>query len=524
MTLRSSRAMLLVALAALATACPDEHDHPHGEHEEAHDAPEDPRPTVVVTLYQSDLELFMEYPALVKGAPSKLIAHFTSTSNPDAFAVVPKGRVTVSLGDATFVADAPARPGVFLPVVVPPAAGTFPLTLGLDGPEVSGTVTLGDVTVFESVEAAAAGIVEAPEDASPVAYLKEAQWKTTYATMAVEPRVLRGGVVANGKLRAVPGKSAELSAPIPGVLVASDTVPHVGMSVRAGQTLAAIAPLGGAASGDPSTLLFAEEEARTELEHAQHDHDRVRALVDAKALPAKRLQEAASKLAVAEARLKAAAQRRSSLRRAQRGGAVASRYSLTSPIDGEVAFADITPGAVVKMGQRLVSVVQTDRLWLEVKVFEDDAGRVGAAPGAEFVVSGFDRRFETEALDGERIAVGPVVDEVSRTVPVIFAIDNPKRALKPGMYAKVTVYSGDEVRGLAVPESALVDHQGRPTVFVLSNGEAFVRRRVRTGVRSGGHVQIVEGLAAGDRVVHQGAYEIELAGSAGSTPAHGHVH
>ncbi|MEQ8276316.1 MAG: efflux RND transporter periplasmic adaptor subunit [Deltaproteobacteria bacterium] len=542
--MRLSRTAILLGI--LVAACHDHdhgdqghshgggggHEHPHeGEgnghdegHGHGHDAPEDDRPTVVVTLYQSDLELFMEYPALVQGHSSKLIAHFTVTSNPNAFAAVTEGRVTVKLGAETFVAEAPARAGVFLPIVTPTTPGKKPFSLTLEGRQATGTIDLGEVTVFPSAEAAKQGIVEEEDSEPTISFLKESQWKTDYATVLVEPRVMRGGVYANGKLKPVPGKSAELSAPVRGRLVTPGPVPHVGMKVKAGQVLLQVAPLGAAVVEDPATIEFAVEEARTELAHAERERERIRALVEAKALPAKRLHEAESSLKVAEARVRAAGKRASTLRSAQRGGAVASRFALTSPIDGEIASADITPGAIVEAGERLISIVDTDHLWLEARVYEDDAVTVRDAPGAAFTVSGLDRAFETESLHGERIAVGPVVDEISRTVPLIFSIDNPDRLLKPGMFAKVTVYSGDTVKGLAIPEAAIVDDGGHPSVFLMQDGETFVRRRVRPGVRSGGFVQILSSLEPGDRVVSRGAYEIKLASSAGSTPAHGHAH
>lgn len=523
-----------LAAAALLVGCQEHgHDHAHGpgaghdhgdDHGHDHGAPEDDRPTVVVTLYQSGLELFMEYPALVKGEPSKLIAHFTTTTNPNAFAAVTEGRVTVTLGGDTVVVEEPARAGVFLPVVTPTATGKVPFALRLDGERASGTVSLGEVTVYASKEEAKKAIAEEEDGAPTVSFLKEAQWKTDYATAVVESRVLRGGVYANGKLKPVPGKSAELSAPVRGRLVAPGPVPHVGMKVKAGQVLLQVAPLGAAAAEDPATLELAVEEARTELAHAQRERDRIRTLVEATALPEKRLHEAESSLKLAAARVRAAGKRAATLRSAQRGGAVAARFSLTSPIDGEIAFAEITPGAIVEGGERLVSVVDAAHLWLEARIYEDDAVTVRNAPGAAFRVAGLERTFETASLRGERVAIGPVVDEVSRTVPLIFAIDNPDRLLKPGMYAKVTVYSGDMVKGVAVPEAALVDDGGRPSVYVMKDGETFAARRVRPGVRSGGFVQIVTGLEAGERIVSRGAYELKLASSAGSAPAQGHVH
>ena len=75
-----------------------------------------------------------------------------------------------------------------------------------------------------------------------------------------------------------------------------------------------------------------------------------------------------------------------------------------------------------------------------------------------------------------------------------------------------------------MPESAVLDENGKPTVFVMEGGESFFKRAVRTGVRSGGHVQVLEGVKEGDRVVSRGAYELKLSTATGAIPEHGHQH
>jgi hypothetical protein len=70
----------------------------------------------------------------------------------------------------------------------------------------------------------------------------------------------------------------------------------------------------------------------------------------------------------------------------------------------------------------------------------------------------------------------------------------------------------------------VLDDGGRPVVFVHVEGEAFARRPLRLGVRDRTHVQVLDGLAAGERVVVQGAYDVKLASASGAVPAHGHAH
>jgi cobalt-zinc-cadmium efflux system membrane fusion protein len=157
-------------------------------------------------------------------------------------------------------------------------------------------------------------------------------------------------------------------------------------------------------------------------------------------------------------------------------------------------------------------------------VYEVDVAQIENSPGAVFTVAGFEREFVVGETNGRRVAVGAIVDPVTRTVPIVFELANEDWALKPGMYAKVTLLTGKTIQSVAIPEQAVVDDSSQPTVFVMEGGETFFKRRVRLGVRSGGYVQVLAGVAEGERVVSRGAYQVKLATAAGGIPEHGHQH
>ena len=77
---------------------------------------------------------------------------------------------------------------------------------------------------------------------------------------------------------------------------------------------------------------------------------------------------------------------------------------------------------------------------------------------------------------------------------------------------------------LVVPVSALVDEDGRAVAFVQVSGETFEKRDLTLGIRDGAFVQVLSGLAEGERVVTKGAYAIRLASVSTTIPAHGHAH
>lgn len=509
-----ARVSSIVLLFSLGCAVPfGSSDHGHG-HEEA----EDPRPDLSFTVYADGLELFLETPAFVVGQESALVSHFTDARSPDGFAWVTAGRVTATLrfadgGEEVFTVDHLLRNGIFKPVVKPTHAGSAELTLRLEG-EVAGTVPVGTVTVFPSVEAAVAGVAE-EEPAEPVVgYLKESQWKTVYATAPAESTTLRGSVRATGELVAPIGARAALDSPTSGRVDGTELL-RVGTLVRAGDVLARIVPLG---SDDRGVVDADVAGAEADLALADAALRRAESLYPS-VVSAKDVEAARSAALVARKRLAAVQGRR----RAWSGGG-SSGAELRSPIAGRVAFVHADPGSVVAMGAPVVEVVDAERLWLEARVFEIDAARVRGTSGAMFTVAGRDEPFVADAAHGGTVlATGPAVDPVDRTVPVVFELPNPGDLL-PGSYADVRVFTADVVDAVAVPAAAVVDDGGFPVVFVMDGGESFFKRRVVVGVRDGDRVAITSGVAAGERVVSRGAYEVLLSTSAGGIPAHGHQH
>lgn len=478
---------------------------------------EDERPGEAVTRYADGLELFMEYPSFVVGEDSPLVAHFTDARDPEGFVWVTEGTVTATLryddgAEETFSVDHLLRSGIFKPVVHPTKTGKGSLTLELEGP-VSGTVPVGEVTVFDSVSAAVDAAPEEVPGEPTVPYLKESQWKTVYATALSERRTLRAAVPAPAEITAPTGKLVEIASPFSG-RIATETPPRIGQAVTAGEQLGTVVPLG----QDRGEADVARARAEADLTLAQAAAERARRLYPG-SISKRQLDTAESDVIVAQRAVDAARGRQGGWRAT--GGA---GFDLRSPIDGVVAFTEVLPGRVVSEGTPLLTVVDARRLWVEAHVFESDAARIFATPGLELEVSGHELPLVLDTGHGaEVVSVGSAIDPRTRTVPVIVAFDNPGN-LMPGMFAQARVYT-DESRGaVAIPTRAVVDDGGFATVFVMDGGESFFKRRVVTGARDGDWVEVVSGVADGERVVSRGAWEVKLATMPGAIPAHGHQH
>jgi biotin carboxyl carrier protein len=228
----------MAAVIALLGCHPHDDDHAHGA--QAGEAP-----VVSYTHFTERTELFVEFPPLVVGQESPFAAHFTWIDR-EHFKPVEEGRVTVRLtgggADEIFLADGPARPGIFRPVAVPKLAGARRLTLELHAGSARLRHDLGEVRVHANANEIAA---EAPgEETGHVTFLKEQQWQVEFAYAPIQRRRLQESMPATGSVRSRHGGyggEAQIDAPADGVLAASSAgFARVGQAVRAGQTLAVV--------------------------------------------------------------------------------------------------------------------------------------------------------------------------------------------------------------------------------------------------------------------------------------------
>ena len=78
---------------------------------------------------------------------------------------------------------------------------------------------------------------------------------------------------------------------------------------------------------------------------------------------------------------------------------------------------------------------------------------------------------------------------------------------------------------LTIPNQAIIEEQGRYSIFVQVTPELFEKREIKTGQTDGIRTEVISGLADNERIVTKGAVMIRLAQSTGALDAHsGHVH
>jgi RND family efflux transporter MFP subunit len=509
---RANRLILAAGLVlALLGAC--SRDSEDGKDAHGEDA------SIAVTHYTAESELFVEFPPLARGEDAEFVAHLTRLAD---FKAVSEGTLVVRLSgggqpDETGESGVSDTPGIFKPRLSPRHAGKRKLTFTLASPGSSVMHDLGEVEVFADKAAAVAAAPKAPE--APIKYTKEQQWRVDFAAAPVAERQVRESVPVTALIRPRAAGEARIGAPGAGLLrVAAGGLPQIGARVAAGQILGYLLPRLGADT-DIATLELAVSKARLETELAARELARLENLLREEAVAEKRVQEARHRERVARAEL-SAAQRRVAAYQGESGG-----IALKSPIAGTVVAVAGQAGASFEEGRTIFHVADLSRLWLEAHVPESDLGRIGAPGGAFFRLEGDNQAIVLEVGKNARlVAFGGLVSPETRTVPAVFEFENPDGRLKAGMQVRASLYTGRVAQGVAVPVSAVVDDAGQPVVFVQKSGEGFERRIVSPGPRDGDWIAIPSGLAAGERVVTRGAWQVRLAASAPAQAGHGHAH
>ncbi|MBZ4415329.1 efflux RND transporter periplasmic adaptor subunit [Myxococcus sp. RHSTA-1-4] len=339
---------------------------------------------------------------------------------------------------------------------------------------------------------------------------KETQFLLEVRTQRAAVRPLESRLVAPGKVAPRTDRYAQVSAPVPGrVLASGASVPLVGQRVKRGEVLALVQQSlsTSEATGLSTGYIQAEAEvsrAQAALEQARRDLARLESLQGVVA--EKEVQQARLVVSTAEqewARAKAA---RDVLSGARQGQGTA-RFPLVAPIDGVLVEARASVGEQVDPARPLFAVLDASVVWVEARVYEGDVARVESASGA---------LVGTPAYEGQHFAarlhhVGQMVDESTRSVRVLFEVDNREGRLRPGMFVDVAIGQGGRRDALAVPGPAVVEEEGRAFVFVHTAAEAFELRPVVLGGRDGEWREVRQGLRAGERVVVGGVAALRMA-------------
>jgi membrane fusion protein, heavy metal efflux system len=267
---------------------------------------------------------------------------------------------------------------------------------------------------------------------------------------------------------------------------------ELGQPVKAGQPLFAVA------SPDIAELRASQQKAAVDLDVAKAAYERIKAMVEARALPAKDEIESDQQLRQAQLSLKLAQTKLSSLKVSSTGD---NEFKVLSPRDGAVIEKAVLPSQHVDSDDTLVSIADLAAVWVVADLFEADA--VGLTTGMKARVTSPSLPGFTADADVERVS--SVVDPERHTVGVRVKLSNADGRIRPNTFAEVRFLSTSAHDTTEVAASALVSDGAKQYVYVQDAPGHLMRRDVVAGAVRDGRISIVSGLKANETVVEQGA-------------------
>jgi membrane fusion protein (multidrug efflux system) len=167
-----------------------------------------------------------------------------------------------------------------------------------------------------------------------------------------------------------------------------------------------------------------------------------------------------------------------------------------APLSGYVKTKKVSAGDFVKAGTPLFVLIQSNPMKVLFTVNEKDLAKIKVGQEVSLVV---------DSLAGSEFkamvhALYPNIDEKTRSLTVEARLPNDKGLLRPGLFAKVTIYTERERDALLIPATAILYEADKLRVFIVEDNRAKARP-IKTGLRYGEYIEAIEGLKEGDLVV-----------------------
>lgn len=306
-------------------------------------------------------------------------------------------------------------------------------------------------------------------------------------TVTVEKKSYRPSMEAIGTM--APLEEVVASAELDGIVNRVNV--DEGAAVRKGMILAELSDRDYLLDTRRAEAALAQAEAT--LANTALEFERKDSLYKEELVTRQQYDDVATRLALAKAEVERARATRSLAKEKQ------AKTVIHSPIDGVVRERKIQQGNFVRAGNPLFTLIRVDPLKLIFSVPEKEMERLK---------TGQQVAFQVESLPGREFAgritlIHPVLEERTRTLKVEAQAPNGEKLLKPGLFARVILYTDSPRELLAIPVIAIISENEKHRVFVVE-GNQVKAREVKLGPKIGELTGILSGLTGAESVVVAG--------------------
>ena len=482
------------------------HDHSHDAHShDGHDHAVEPQ---VLTAYSNSFEIFAEVADMHVGDESFVLAHITRLSD---FKPLDASEATFTLavgGTTVKCAAKQQAPGIYRCDITPTKDGVGYLICKVVAQDVAEEVMF-PISVFKAGHHSHshAGEASHANGSNMVTFPKEQSWKIDFATEIAALRPVNRVVKGVARVSNAPENVTTLVAATSGKVHYGNNM-AVGRTVRADETLFVMET--GDVADNNAAIKFAEAESRYNYTKAEFERKAV--LVKTKIVTLTDYQSAEADYLNAKAVYE-------NLKKNFKDG----KMLLKAPAAGYISDIAVASGDYVAEGTPLATIQRDGekQLFCEVSVRHADALRGITDVNIELNDG---RCFSLAEAQGRIVGVGRGVQNDCNMIPVTVMVKNLNDVV-PGSVVNMYLVSPAAGESIVVPTTALVEEMGRFFVFVQHTPVMFEKRLVTTGATDGKNIQLLGGVAVGERIVTNGAVSLKLSQGAGALDPHaGHVH
>jgi len=178
---------------------------------------------------------------------------------------------------------------------------------------------------------------------------------------------------------------------------------------------------------------------------------------------------------------------------------------IRAPQDGVVSAMNVRDGMYITQKKSTFTLADLSSVWLLADVFENQAQAVEVGQDAEMKLS----YAPGQSWKGKVEYIYPTLDAKSRTLKIRLKFENPDEALKPNMYAKVSISGLGKEDILTVPREAVI-RSGKKDRLIVALGEGrFKSVEVLSGIEANQRIEIIKGISENDTVVTSGQFLID---------------
>ncbi|WP_310596671.1 efflux RND transporter periplasmic adaptor subunit [Aeromonas aquatica] len=189
----------------------------------------------------------------------------------------------------------------------------------------------------------------------------------------------------------------------------------------------------------------------------------------------------------------------------KRSRQVSETVRIYAPSSGYVSELKVREGQYVEPAAALFNISTLQQVWVSAEVFERQAGQLKVGDPVTMTLDyAPGRRWQ-----GKVDYLYPTLDAATRTLKVRLRFDNPDEFLKPNMFAKVSIRSGEGEPQMVVPSEAVI-RTGSQNRLVLALGDGgFKSVAVTLGAQFGDRVAILDGVEPGDSIVSSAQFLLD---------------